>query len=108
MENKCCNTCGKKITECPLSGILSKGLSGWDRNRNFCDLYTKKQPAYQPCPFCGSMDVTSEVNDKKGKAYIFCELCGAIGPVCKGKGAVPRSVESWNKRAPGSTQLTNI
>lgn len=101
MENRCCDTCGTDKKLCPLKPMFDAGNISFNRDSFSCSAHSEKQLAYQPCPFCGSTNVTSEVDNKRGKAYIFCVLCGAIGPVCKGKAALSRSVDAWNERVAG-------
>lgn len=98
MENVCCNTCGTGHDKCPLVMVITKNVAAWDRDKNYCDSYTEKQARLLCCPFCKSMKLSSFVDHKKDIAYIECMTCGTCGPLCRGRGAVPRSVDSWNTR----------
>lgn len=53
----------------------------------------------QPCPFCGSLDVSPHRFMQvaaTNNVYVGCWQCGAHGPVVKGEVA---ALEAWNRRA---------
>ncbi|QCJ70466.1 hypothetical protein C9446_11760 [Providencia heimbachae] len=48
----------------------------------------------QPCPFCGSENITLESHSYRTWFYIQCHSCGAKGPEVNDK---QTAITAWNK-----------
>ncbi|HGV9229872.1 TPA: Lar family restriction alleviation protein [Providencia rettgeri] len=53
-----------------------------------------KMPEINPCPFCGSENITIESHDYRTWFYIRCHSCGTKGPDVNDK---PMAIMAWNK-----------
>lgn len=50
----------------------------------------------QPCPMCGSANVSSEYDAYSYSHLTGCDSCGVCGPWCESKDA---AIAAWNRRA---------
>lgn len=50
-----------------------------------------------PCPFCGSENMTIESYNYRTWFYVRCHSCGAKGPEVNDK---PLAITVWNKGVP--------
>ena len=60
----------------------------------YIEMFNRDNFEPDPCPFCGSNDVTKLVTIDGGKAFVKCNACGATGP--KNQKGVDEAVVDWN------------
>ena len=67
------------------------------KNHKLCfyiEMFNREDFEPDPCPFCGSDDVTKVVEMDSDKAFVKCNTCGATGP--KNQQGVDEAVIDWN------------
>lgn len=79
-----------------------------------------KSMTMQPCPFCGSKNVTAMSASPADLAWAYCRKCMANGPTCSTQTeadwawgednsehpAIPAAIRAWNERAQSNTETS--